>query len=190
MAVELKLKNWHKPAIVDSEFIRDMAIAHNENWYACFYKDGRRVRQITTRTKLATNKLGEYPIINLAQVALAKYGKMIDHKDGDPFKNLASNLRLCNYSQNNSNRAFKNSVGFRGVTKSRGRYKAQISLNNRRIFLGRFNTKEEAAHAYDAAAKKYHGEFAILNFPEQSMEAPTRHQETSAGPENSLSVSL
>lgn len=44
---------------------------------------------------------------------------------------------------------------------------ARIKVNGREIFIGSFDDEKEAAKARDKAAKKYHGEFAVLNFPSQ-----------------------
>jgi hypothetical protein len=45
---------------------------------------------------------------------------------------------------------------------------AQIMANGRKVHLGVFDDKVDAAKAYDAAARKYHGEFAVLNFPDRT----------------------
>jgi hypothetical protein len=41
-----------------------------------------------------------------------------------------------------------------------------ITVNYKNIHLGYFTNEIEAAKVYDAAAKKYYGEYAYLNFPE------------------------
>lgn len=60
-----------------------------------------------------------------------------------------------------------NTSGYRGVSqcKSSGKWHAYISASRKRTFLGSFETKEDAARAYDEAARELHGDRARLNFP-------------------------
>lgn len=101
-------------------------------------------------------------------------GKMLkgvewDHINRNPLDNRRENLRLTTRQQNSMNRGpnKNNSTGFKGVCfdKSRGKYLAGVKVNYRRVNLGRYKTAEEAARVYDAAARKHHGEYAVLNFP-------------------------
>jgi hypothetical protein len=90
----------------------------------------------------------------------------VDHKDRNGLNNTKENLRVCTNSQNCRNRvkSKSNTTGYKGVGKHYGKFSACIGLNNKNIHLGVFDTKEEAARAYDEAAKKFHGDFARLNF--------------------------
>jgi hypothetical protein len=46
------------------------------------------------------------------------------------------------------------------------KWSATIRFENKRIFLGYFQNEIDAALAYDEAARKFHKEFACLNFPD------------------------
>ena len=91
---------------------------------------------------------------------------LVDHKDGDSLNNQFENLRPTDYRGNNRNvrKQPGTSSFFKGVCWSQGRWQAMLSVNKKGLYLGRFCDELEAAKAYDAAAKKYFGEFARLNF--------------------------
>lgn len=98
----------------------------------------------------------------------------IDHKNRDKTDDRWSNLRAATRQQNGANRSItlKNKHGFWGVKqqsfkegRKTFRFFASIKVDRKDIYLGRRDTAVEAAHLYDAAAKKYFGEFAVLNFP-------------------------
>lgn len=97
----------------------------------------------------------------------APQGWLVDHKDGNGLNNTRNNIRLCTYAQNNFNTAsYKGGSLYKGVHRFKRGWRAQIRKGGKQYSLGVYSTEEAAARAYDAAAKKMHGEFAYLNFPE------------------------
>lgn len=91
----------------------------------------------------------------------------VDHIDGNGLNNTRENLRLATKFQNiaNSKLNKRNTSGFKGVSRSGSAWRARINVHGKEISLGAHTTVEKAAKAYDAAARKYFGEFARLNYP-------------------------
>lgn len=92
--------------------------------------------------------------------------EMVDHINGNPLDNRKENLRICNNSENHQNipkRKGSYTSKYKGVTKRKNGWEANISFNNKLKYLGKFKTELEAAIAYNNAAIQYHGEFANLN---------------------------
>lgn len=123
--------------------------------------------------------------IGTKQVRLARliFGitdrRCVDHIDGDRSNNRRSNLRVGSNSQNHGNQALnsRNTSGYKGVNFNRGRYRAYITKHKVTKQLGYFDIPEEAARAYDEAARFYFGEFACVNFPRPGEQSCRRNQE-------------
>lgn len=99
-------------------------------------------------------------------------GMLTDHANGNGLDNRKCNIRACDYSQNAMNRKYKSKSGFIGVVSrsdstGKSKHNAVIILKGKKYRLGAYDTAEEAAKVRDRAAIKYHGEFALLNFPEE-----------------------
>jgi len=96
----------------------------------------------------------------------------IDHRDRNRANNTSdlSNLRAATFAENNWNRpAYRNNKsGFKGVSldKLTGKWRAIIRCNKVTHRLGRFETPEVAAAVYYEAARRLHGEFALIAEPE------------------------
>lgn len=93
-------------------------------------------------------------------------GMEIDHKDCDPTNNRLDNLRLATSSQQKQNKRVQsnNRAGLKGAyyhaCRTGKKWRSQIKVGQRLIFLGYFHTAEEAHEAYALAAAKHFGEFA------------------------------
>jgi hypothetical protein len=101
--------------------------------------------------------------------ALARH-ELVDHINGDVLDNRRVNLRLATNSENQFNRDLPahNSTGYKGVYRatagSRKPWQAAITINRCKRHLGTFDTPQEAARAYDEAARQLAGQYARGNF--------------------------
>lgn len=92
--------------------------------------------------------------------------QVVDHENGDRWDCQKGNLRVATLSQNAANRPTTSKErDWKGIYPHGNRWKARIKLEGQNVYLGSFQTPQEAAYAYDVAAKRLFGDFARLNFP-------------------------
>lgn len=145
------------PVFID---IADLPLFKRHRWYVS--RNGKHAYARTTcHRKMPLHRL----------VAKAEPGVWVDHANGNTLDNRRANLRFCSPKQNSQNQAVRQSrTGFKGVAplprRSPGFF-ARIKANGRQLYLGRYDTAEQAARAYDEAARRFFGPFANVNFPEE-----------------------
>lgn len=91
----------------------------------------------------------------------------IDHVDGNGLNNQRENLRRCTVTQNHQSQR-KRKVGtsrYKGVRwyPRDCKWYSHIRVNGKGIHIGSFNLETDAARAYDSAAIKNFGDFALTN---------------------------
>ncbi len=93
---------------------------------------------------------------------------LVDHKYGDGLDNRKSNLRVCDNRHNSMNlnkSCNKKTSKYKGVhfCRTSDGWRAVIFIFGKPKWLGIYGIEEDAALAYNNSAKKYFGEFALLN---------------------------
>jgi hypothetical protein len=100
-------------------------------------------------------------------VMKAPLGMQVDHINHNKLDNQKCNLRLATHQENmwNSKIQKNNKSGYKGVSwrKQCNKWQATIKKNYKDISLGYYKTKEDAALAYNNAARELFGQFAFLN---------------------------
>ena len=86
-------------------------------------------------------------------MGVSEINDVIDHINHDTLDNRRSNLRVVTNRINSQNRLQQykpRTSKYVGVSydKINKKYRADITINNKRINLGRYTTEEEAASAY------------------------------------------
>lgn len=94
-------------------------------------------------------------------------GRVVDHKDGNGLNNRRSNLRVTTLSLNLANQkpTGRGTSRYKGVSfkTDKGKWRAVLATRPKQVHIGYFRTQKEAALAYNRAAKKAWGSFALLN---------------------------
>lgn len=80
-------------------------------------------------------------------------GMVIDHIDGNKANNKIENLRVVSKRHNEQNRRTAKGYYFHKAT---GKWVATIKTEEKLLYLGSYDTKEEARSAYLEAKKIYH----------------------------------
>ncbi len=151
-----------KYAIIDPE---DFDRLSQYKWHCTNH--GYAARKIPPKLR----KGNEQSILMHRELCPVPDNMCVDHINRIRNDNRKSNLRPATQQQNIWNTKQKRKISntpYTGIhfNKNRQKWQVQLTVNGKQRGFGYFTDEIEAAKEYDKAAKKYRGEFAILNFPD------------------------
>ncbi len=171
--IQIPLKGIDRPLVLDdadvpvlqgrTPFVR---FKGGQKWPYAAVKIGGRTRDVHRLVARAVTP----PDLLVGLPGVEKLPRVIvDHRDGNTLNCCRSNLRICGDLENSRNQK-KRTGGtskYRGVSwdGARQKWAAQIQGPKGRVSLGRHDTEEEAALAFDAACRKRFGKYGRFNFP-------------------------
>lgn len=152
--------NKNEPFYIDTEDY-DKVKEH------CWYKDNNGY--FKTNIRLDDNKRKIILLHDYVMNWKKESNLLIDHIHGADSRhdNRKSNLRLVSRFVNNVNQKTRkdNTSGVKGVDwdKEHKKWAVRISVNNKRMFLGRYDSFIEAKQVREDAEEKYYGEYSYKN---------------------------
>ena len=160
--IEFVLKNrrlrLHPDGVMYCRAYRNGQETKNEKWYEVTFHKIKGYERCSisvdgkdrTFSKHRLVKLAHDPTFDIFDVSPSN---CIDHENHTRDDNSNENLRVVTNQQNNFNRS-----GVKGYSwdKARKKWKAEIVLDGKSEYLGRFETEEEARNAYLEAKAKLH----------------------------------
>jgi hypothetical protein len=166
---------WTRPALIDADVYEAITLVP---WHPKKKTDQPGEIYVQHTSRDVGGRAGKRRTLVLHRLLLlAPPGLFVDHRNGNTLDNRSHNLRLCTAKQNGTNVVNswnRKRGGYKGVSWNRRGQKWEAAIcagdlkpdgKHRRLYLGLFVDPVDAARAYDAAALKYFGEFAALNFP-------------------------
>lgn len=126
-------------------------------------RNGRRYWRAQTTITIAGKRVTV--LLHRFVLSVAESSVQVDHKNGNTLDCRRGNVREATREQNAQNRRKTGKQPYRGIQPHHSRWRCSINANGKRENIGVFDTAEEAARAYDEAARLLHGDFACVNFP-------------------------
>jgi hypothetical protein len=139
----------------------NLDLVKNYCWHVHFEKHINGFYVVTNTSRLENYDKKQTRIILHRLITNCPKGLMVDHINHNTLDNRRENLRVCKNKENMENlikaQINNKSCGVLGVHyhKRDKVYQAQISHNNKRIYLGSYSNMDEAKKAYEDAKEKY-----------------------------------